>query len=108
MGRESADVATANREDAVRGEAPRGVSVRDGDAERGGALNAGNEMDGRRGELGKLSLASCAARPDGGSRPVGKGRFKGELGGDEEPSPAMSLTARNAEIGLVPLFAPTW
>jgi hypothetical protein len=56
--RDSAEVPVGRRADAVRGETPRGVSTKEGDAESGGALKAWNEIEGRRGELDKLSLAS--------------------------------------------------
>jgi hypothetical protein len=54
--RDSAEV-PERRVDVVRGDTPRGVSTKAGDAESGGALKAWKEMEGRRGELDKLSLA---------------------------------------------------
>lgn len=58
MTRDSAEVPVEKRADVVRGETPRGVSIKAGDAESGGALKAWKEMEGRRGELATLSLAS--------------------------------------------------
>lgn len=55
--RDSAEVPVERRAGVVRGDTPRGVSTNEGDAESGGALKAWKEMEGRRGELDKLSLA---------------------------------------------------
>jgi hypothetical protein len=58
MTRDSAEVPVEKRADVVRGETPRGVSTKAGDAESGGDLKAWKEMEGRRGELATLSFAS--------------------------------------------------
>jgi hypothetical protein len=55
--RDSAEVPVERRAEVVRGDTPRGVSTKAGDAESGGALKAWKEMEGRRGELDKLSVA---------------------------------------------------
>lgn len=57
--RESADVPAEARADVVRGDTPNGVSIKAGEAERGGALKGWKEMEGRRPkfEAPALSLA---------------------------------------------------
>jgi hypothetical protein len=89
-----------------RGDAPRGGSIREGEAERGGALNGWNEIEGRLRGLGLASAARAAARPVGAALAADKGLLEAEEGGDGDDV-TDSLAARRADIGLAPVAGPT-
>lgn len=90
-----------------RGDIPSGGSTRDGDADNGGALNGGKEIDDRLATPGLLSFAKTAARPRGLAFTTSTGFREEELGGDGEAAPD-SRAARRAEIGLALVVGPTW
>ena len=89
-----------------RGEAPRGGSMREGEAESGGALNGWNEIEGRLRGLGLASAARAAARPVGAALTADKGLLEAEGGGDGDDV-TYSLAARRADMGLAPVGGPT-
>jgi len=89
-----------------RGEAPRGGSRREGEAESGGALNGWNEIEGRLTAPGLASAARTAARPVGAALTADKGLREDEGGGDGDDA-TDSLAARRADMGLAPVGGPT-
>lgn len=84
-----------------------GGSTRDGDADKGGALNGWKDIDGRLTTPGLPSLARAAARPTGLAFATAKAFREDEPGEDGEEVPNSPL-ARRADIGLALVVGPTW